>query len=290
MAEASKVVVIEEGKLPSHDDIMAEDKPEGESASEDLLKEEETTEEETSEEKKSEETTEDEKTEESEKTEPTSVVDPLDEIRDNLAEVTSSLRDERAKTQALEDKLTAQGDKLREQGILEEEDPAVAQKLADARDAYTEKISLLYETMAVNPTYEDIDDVVSEANQEALFRVYSQELASRDNVSVTDAEVTLNEHIRSQRNPVKWWYDNITGLLSDPADEQKSSEKEGSKNVKDAKETLKEVVVPSSTGNMGGVGETPKGPWTTSKIDGMGEDLSAVPEDVLEKYLSGSLQ
>jgi len=151
--------------------------------------------------------------------------------------------------------------------------------IAALGEVRSSEISLLLETMELNPKYEDVKVVCSRSNFDDILDLAAVDVAAKSGISETEALLVLEKEVWSQANPYKYMYDLIKGyhpkyqaVAADPVAPRRI--------VAEA---------PVSVSGLGGdAGIT--GGWTSSKIDAMAEtDLGKVPPDIYEKYLQGTL-
>jgi len=152
--------------------------------------------------------------------------------------------------------------------------------IAELGESRSSEISLLLETMELNPKYEDVKAVCSRNNFDDILDLAATDVAAKAGISETAAMLLLEKEVWSQPNPYKYMYDLIKGYHP----------KYTVVDVKPA--TAGRVVAanaPVSVSGLGGDADITSG-WSSSKIDAMAEsDLGKVPPDIYEKYLQGTL-
>jgi len=143
----------------------------------------------------------------------------------------------------------------------------------------------MLEMMRLNPKYEDVDSVVTQARVEdvidALAEIYVEEYGG----SKRDAANLAEDWIWSLPNPYRYLYDTIKSYHPDYAEGGKKEEKgEGGRKPEPHR-------APTSVAALGGGSGSDKTGWTAAQIDALDEDeLDKVPEDVYNKYLRGELK
>jgi hypothetical protein len=184
----------------------------------------------------------------------------------------------------LEKKVEEHGKTLREADMMEELDEEEAAKVADAQEARAIFLDGLWETMLINPKYEDMPQVVTNYNKQLVVTALSQQLIDEDpTIKMSEAEIAVTQAIEDRKNPHKFYYDNIK-LLEEQSQKSKEGEEKKEKEVKKKDPEMKDS--PGSVNSMGG-GSNDQGQWTMSKLDNMSEDemiKSKIPEDILQQW------
>lgn len=186
----------------------------------------------------------------------------------------------------LESQVAKQGKVLQEADMLEELDEEELKKVEDAQESRDIFLGGLWETMLINPKYEDLDQVVTSHNKNLVVTAFAQNLMDEDSsITQSDAELAVTQAIDERRNPHKFYYDNIKLIAEQSNKEAKEEGKEkDKKEVKKKDPEMKDA--PGSVNQMGG-GNKEQGYWTMSRLNDMDEDDMAkadIPADILNKW------
>jgi hypothetical protein len=144
-------------------------------------------------------------------------------------------------------------------------------------------LDTLLEVMELNPKYNDVREVCSQANFNRIFDAIGKSVAREEGKDPETATLEAEIAVWKMANPYKFMYDLIKKNLP-KYDKSSDKSDDKSKDVKDVKKT------PSSIANVPGK-STPSNAWTAKRIDDMDEsELHTVPADIYEKYLAGDLE
>ena len=142
----------------------------------------------------------------------------------------------------------------------------------------------LLETMAVNPTYQDVKQVCSQSNFQDMFEAIGAAVADKDGTDPMIAAMEAELAVWKLPNPYQYMY----GLIKKYHANYIKKEDEKGASVEDKKTS---AIAPDTIVNKGGGSADSKVGWTTKRIDEMEEDdLGSVPKDVYDKYLAGTLE
>jgi hypothetical protein len=157
-------------------------------------------------------------------------------------------------------------------------------------------LDTLLETMKMNPTYSDIEEVCSKANFADIFDAVAVQIAADEGISKEEAAIKAEIEVWSLANPYKEMYNIIKTHHPDYAGKaEEKEEKEDKKSVAKPDKGVKKKTpsnAPGSINNMGGTDSKQSSEWTAKRIDEMDEtddDFNRIPHDVYMKYLSGDL-
>ena len=169
----------------------------------------------------------------------------------------------------------------------------VQQEIADISAKRGDFFDELLETMEINPKFEDVRSVCSQANVDYIVDSAAASLHKQNGGDRTLIALQLEHEIWSQKNPYKYIYNLVKTYHPNfkQAEGEVKTEKVSTAEVlagvktKDIKPTVGAIV------GMGGSDADTKGSgWTSAKIDNLSEtELGQVPADTYEKYLMGQL-
>lgn len=205
----------------------------------------------------------------------------VSELKERNTTLDQSLRN-------MENKFNKYDKVLREANLLEEVDEDQQREIDRAVAGRKVFLDQMWETMAMNPKYEDIDQVVTSHNKQLVISAYAEQVVEDDpSIDMSTAEIAVKQSIEELTNPHKFYYEQIKVIESGSGEEGKKEEKkeEISKKAAELKET------PGSVNNMGGASKG-AGNWTMSKLDDMEEEdmIDAdIPEAIIKQWKEGTL-
>lgn len=206
--------------------------------------------------------------------------------QDDLAEQVASLRTLVREQAAVIEKLAGQSDKvtsaLTSSGTIDANDllPAEDEEPGVTEERY-EALTLLAETMRINPKFPDFDEVCTQTNFEKTVEALARTIQQDEGGTLTNAMNRVNTYIWNLPNPYKYVYD----LLKEHHPKYKTSGKEETVVPKEKPKA------PPSLAKVAGGSPAGKEGWSAAKIDALSEDqLHTVPAAVYEKYMQGLLQ
>jgi hypothetical protein len=189
-------------------------------------------------------------------------------------------------------------------GLVDEEDKkAEALEQAKAKEAYETRMTALtniLETMKVNPTFADVETVVSQDHFDDLVEAMAKAHVAENGGSQRDVEQKIAQWIWGLPNPYEYAYQRIktyhpafrkAAPPSKTAEELAAEKAAADKAAEEAKNKGKKPPeIPPSINNAPGASSGPGG-WTAAMIEALDEeDLPTVPKDVYNKYLLGDLK
>lgn len=198
-------------------------------------------------------------------------------------------RDQKKEILRLQEAIDRQEKVLKEKGLVSEEDTEAVEEEKRLREARLVQLDTLAEVMRVNPKYEDLDEVVSEAHFDDYVEAVAKSYVEKNGGNVDKVAQAVAEKIWSLSNPYKFMYDEIKKWhpdyqktkKADAASEATSDKKNGEDKQVKIPGSLSDI--PGSSGKGGG--------WTAARIDAMDEsELDKVPPEVYEKYLRNELK
>lgn len=189
----------------------------------------------------------------------------------------------------MESKFNTYDKVLREANLLDEVDEEQQKEIDRAVVGRKIFLDQMWETMAMNPKYEDIEQVVTAHNKQLVISAYAEQLTEDDpSIEMSTAEIAVKQSINELTNPHKFFYEQIKIIEKGNAEEGKEKERK-KEEVGKKKAELKDA--PGSLQNMGGANKGAAG-WTMKKLDDMDEETMAnanIPEDILEQWKKGTL-
>ncbi|RPI55860.1 MAG: hypothetical protein EHM49_01415 [Deltaproteobacteria bacterium] len=209
-----------------------------------------------------------------------SVEELLSQRDSEIGELRQLLREQKRAIDNLRNKVDSSENLLDKAGFVSDEDKAAAVEQQKALALKERELETVLEMTRLNPKYEDVDSVVSQANFDDMVEAMAKTYSEKNAVSIPEATLTVEGYIWGKTNPYRYMYDLIKN--NHP------------KYVK-AKESLevaaKAAGAPTSISEIdGGVGPTGVG-WTSTKIDALPEDeLHKVPTDIYSRYLRNELK
>lgn len=226
-----------------------------------------------------------------------------DAEKEELLTLRQITREQKRQMDALAEKLEATNKKLQESGIISAED-IEAQKAQDKLlTQRQEGLDMLLEVMRVNPTYQDVDTVVSEQHFDEMIEAMAKVIVNKEGGDLGTVEKSLRDEVWSLKNPYKFMYENIKAYhpeyqqLKKPdggADNgagKTEAEKAAAKVLADKTEAdkLAATKIASSIHDGPGGGDT-GGTWTKAAIDALSEEeLDKVPPAIYQSYLRNQL-
>ncbi len=211
-----------------------------------------------------------------------------DKLHEEIAELKERHSTSDATVRALENKLTAVNEVLKEQGFVTEEDPDKQAQIIASETSRREYLSNLHEMMALSPKYPDLEEVVTTHNKQLVIEAYAANLVADDpSIDEATALAAVKETVAGLSNPHKFYYEQIKALEKAGGGETEEGKKAKAIKNKDPKMTD----APASVANMG-AGSGDGGAWTASKLDNMSEELLAlsdVPQAILDQWKAGTL-
>ena len=206
---------------------------------------------------------------------------------DELSELRQITREQKRALQAQEDKYNDLIKRMKEADILGEDkaDPNV-EMLHQMRSM---QLDNLIAVMEVNPKYEDVKEVCSDANFGDLVDALANAVQAKQGGNIDDIVKEIESDIWKLPNPYAFIYEQVKAhhpkyVKSNTDDKGKNGEKGG----KDKKKDIPKVP-PSINDTLGGSDKGMTG-WTAARIDALDEkELDNVPKNIYTKYLRNEL-
>jgi membrane protein involved in colicin uptake len=229
-------------------------------------------------------------------------IDPIREVKEENRLLKENLQKVTSDYQALTKKMI-------DKGVISEEELKADKDIADANlKAFNERQAKLTEIVAimeVNPTYQDVRTVCTQANLDDVVDAFARYYVKENGGNLQDVAVKMEQEIWQEPNPYKKIYELVKTYHPKYKDaEKKVDEKTEAEKAKEAEEAAKKIAADADKGKekkvvevtpsaanigAGGSGAGSSG-WTAAKIDALPEDeLHTVPKDIYEKYLLGQI-
>jgi len=204
---------------------------------------------------------------------------------DEVSQLRIILREQNKRLRELQQQIDKSTKSLTEKGLIEEPDEdevAETQKIESLRAIQLETI---LETMRINPKFEDVDSVVTQSRFDDMVEGFAFAHSQQNGGKAEDYIDAVAAKIWSMPNPYRFMYEKIKQHHPDFKEVEAKAETPAP-----AKSEPKPKTAPPSVSNLpSSVSES--GGWTAARIDGMAEEeLSKVPRDIYQKYLSGELK
>jgi hypothetical protein len=204
---------------------------------------------------------------------------------DEVSQLRIILREQNKRLRELQQQIDKSTKSLAEKGLIEEPDEdevAETQKIESLRAIQLETI---LETMRINPKFEDVDSVVTQSRFDDMVEGFAFAHSQQNGGKAEDYIDAVAAKIWSMPNPYRFMYEKIKQHHPDFKEVEAKAETPAP-----AKSEPKPKTAPPSVSNLpSSVSES--GGWTAARIDGMAEEeLSKVPRDIYQKYLSGELK
>ena len=204
---------------------------------------------------------------------------------DEVSQLRIILREQNRRLREMQQQLEKSNKSLTEKGLIEEPDE---EEIAEAQKADTIRaiqLETLLETMRINPKFEDVDTVVTQSRFDDMVEGFAFAHSQQNGGKAEDYIDAVAAKIWSMPNPYRFMYEKIKQHHPDFKEIEAKAETPAP-----AKSEPKPKMAPPSVSNLpSSVSES--GGWTAARIDGMAEEeLSKVPKDIYQKYLSGELK
>ena len=210
---------------------------------------------------------------------------------DEVSQLRIILREQNRRLREMQQQLEKSNKSLTEKGLIEEPDE---EEVAEAQKADTIRaiqLETLLETMRINPKFEDVDEVVTQSRFDDMVEGFAFAQSQKNGGTAEDYIDAVAAKIWSMPNPYRFMYEKIKQYHPDfKKPEVKDEPPTPAPSQTPAKSEPKPKTAPPSVSNLpSSVSES--GGWTAARIDGMAEEeLSKVPKDIYQKYLSGELK
>ena len=208
---------------------------------------------------------------------------------DEVSQLRIILREQNRRLREMQQQLEKSNKSLTEKGLIEEPDE---EEVAEAQKADTIRaiqLETLLETMRINPKFEDVDEVVTQSRFDDMVEGFAFAQSQKNGGTAEDYIDAVAAKIWSMPNPYRFMYEKIKQYHPD-FKKPEVKEETPAPSQTPAKSEPKPKTAPPSVSNLpSSVSES--GGWTAARIDGMAEEeLSKVPRDIYQKYLSGELK
>ena len=208
---------------------------------------------------------------------------------DEVSQLRIILREQNKRLRELQQQVDKSTKSLTEKGLIEEPDEdevAETQKIESLRAIQLETI---LETMRINPKFEDVDTVVTQSRFDDMVEGFAFAHSQQNGGKAEDYIDAVAAKIWSMPNPYRFMYEKIKQHHPD-FKEVEAKDETPAPAPTPAKSEPKPKTAPPSVSNLpSSVSES--GGWTAARIDGMAEEeLSKVPHEIYQKYLSGELK
>ena len=210
---------------------------------------------------------------------------------DEVSQLRIILREQNRRLREMQQQLEKSNKSLTEKGLIEEPDE---EEVAEAQKADTIRaiqLETILETMRINPKFEDVDEVVTQSRFDDMVEGFAFAQSQKNGGTAEDYIDAVAAKIWSMPNPYRFMYEKIKQYHPDfKKPEVKDEPPTPAPSQTPAKSEPKPKTAPPSVSNLpSSVSES--GGWTAARIDGMAEEeLSKVPRDIYQKYLSGELK
>lgn len=211
---------------------------------------------------------------------------------DEVRELRQMLRDQTRELTSVKSDLSTTKETLRK-AIPEAEDAdEVAAQQSDAKaqaEVRVQQLDTLLETMRINPKYEDIDEIVSQAHFDDVCEAMAKEYVAQNGGQYNQVIADVEKFVWSLPNPYRFMYDKIKDehpdFVKKPATPPAEAEVSSPARSVDTPPDIASTVV-----NIPG-GESVQSGWTAARIDALPEDnILDVPSEVYNLYLQGKLK
>ena len=210
---------------------------------------------------------------------------------DEVSQLRIILREQNRRLREMQQQLEKSNKSLTEKGLIEEPDEEEAAEAQKADTIRAIQLETLLETMRINPKFEDVDEVVTQSRFDDMVEGFAFAQSRKNGGTAEDYIDAVAAKIWSMPNPYRFMYEKIKQYHPDfKKPEVKDEPPTPAPSQTPAKSEPKPKTAPPSVSNLpSSVSES--GGWTAARIDGMAEEeLSKVPKDIYQKYLSGELK
>lgn len=167
--------------------------------------------------------------------------------------------------------------------LLEDE----VKQIHDSKDSIFE---MQLDVMAESKKFSDATEVCSEANIADVMDAITKQVAKSEGLDYHHASLEVEKFVWSNKNPYKYLYGLIKEYHPKYAGKAKEQDKTTDVETQNKGGTKEKSKAPGSIAKVPGSDGAASG-WTAAKIDAMPEsELSKVPRDIYEKYMTGELE
>ena len=204
---------------------------------------------------------------------------------DEVSQLRIILREQNKRLRDLQQQIDKSNKSLTEKGLIDEPDEDEVAETQKADSIRAIQLETILETMRINPKFEDVDTVVTQSRFDDMVEGFAFAHSQQNGGKAEDYIDAVAAKIWSMPNPYRFMYEKIKQHHPDFKEIEAKAETPAP-----AKSEPKPKTAPPSVSNLpSSVSES--GGWTAARIDGMAEEeLSKVPRDIYQKYLSGELK
>ena len=204
---------------------------------------------------------------------------------DEVSHLRIILREQNKRLRDLQQQIDKSNKSLTEKGLIDEPDEDEVAETQKADSIRAIQLETILETMRINPKFEDVDTVVTQSRFDDMVEGFAFAHSQQNGGKAEDYIDAVAAKIWSMPNPYRFMYEKIKQHHPDFKEIEAKAETPAP-----AKSEPKPKTAPPSVSNLpSSVSES--GGWTAARIDGMAEEeLSKVPRDIYQKYLSGELK
>lgn len=204
---------------------------------------------------------------------------------DEVSQLRIILREQNKRLRDLQQQIDKSNKSLTEKGLIDEPDEDEVAETQKADSIRAIQLETILETMRINPKFEDVDTVVTQSRFDDMIEGFAFAHSQQNGGKAEDYIDAVAAKIWSMPNPYRFMYEKIKQHHPDFKEVEAKAETPAP-----AKSEPKPKTAPPSVSNLpSSVSES--GGWTAARIDGMAEEeLSKVPREIYQKYLSGELK
>lgn len=204
---------------------------------------------------------------------------------DEVSQLRIILREQNKRLRELQQQIDKSNKSLTEKGLIDEPDEDEVAETQKADSIRAIQLETILETMRINPKFEDVDTVVTQSRFDDMVEGFAFAHSQQNGGKAEDYIDAVAAKIWSMPNPYRFMYEKIKQHHPDFKEVEAKAETPAP-----AKSEPKPKTAPPSVSNLpSSVSES--GGWTAARIDGMAEEeLSKVPREIYQKYLSGELK
>ena len=208
---------------------------------------------------------------------------------DEVSQLRIILREQNKRLRELQQQIDKSNKSLTEKGLIEEPDEDEVAEIQKIESLRAIQLETILETMRINPKFEDVDSVVTQSRFDDMVEGFAFAHSQQNGGKAEDYIDAVAAKIWSMPNPYRFMYEKIKQHHPDFKEVEAKAETTAPTPAP-AKSEPKPKTAPPSVSNLpASVSES--GGWTAARIDGMAEEeLSKVPREIYQKYLSGELK
>lgn len=218
--------------------------------------------------------------------------DAGDKTADEIKSLRQVVRAQRSQLKELEGKLEKHTEALKDKDIIADDELGDGKEAEEAAAAHSELLDQMVELMELNPKFEDVREVCSQANFDDVSELLAKAYVAEHGGEVDEVADQIAASVWAKTNPYKEMYGLVKTYHPDFAEKKSESKGDVLEKAKVTKKAAKKDAAPSLSNMPGGSGggKSAGAGWTSARIDQLSEDeLSKVPADVYEAYMTGEL-